>query len=283
MVLVIQARVCSDQIQQEPAPWQCSWACARWPMQPHTPPSRSYSSGSSQWSQTKGCHVCRQRDKDNPFNDALRTTCPWCIIWLLQVCLPGLGLIQQFTGDPYQHAVGKGRLEAWFGELVEHLGDGKAIILPEVIQQAQGMVLEGRKQAGKSAFWWLLTSSQHTCNVNELELGFSSVWTEALLTRAHTHTHTPHTPTWSLSVECTIYLDHDVVTRSSFLSFIHPTLHHIIAHLHHVLNTEINNDIMWRKTFLNKLQQNICGQTQDMSLPERRPGLNWKHWAPCQQ
>lgn len=55
--------VCSDRIQQEPAPWQCSWACGRWPTQPRTPPSRSYSSGNSQWSQTKGCHGWWQRDR----------------------------------------------------------------------------------------------------------------------------------------------------------------------------------------------------------------------------
>lgn len=72
------------------------------------------------------------------------------IICVLQVCSPGLGLIQQFAGDPDQHAVGKGRLEAGFGELVEHLGDSKAVILSEVIQQAQSMVL--KRNTGKSAF-----------------------------------------------------------------------------------------------------------------------------------
>lgn len=81
--------------------------------------------------------------EDNTFNNVLGST---CIIWLLQVCSPSLGLIQQFTGDPYKHAVGKGRLEARFGELVEHFGDGKAVILPKVIQQAQSVVLKDRKQ-----------------------------------------------------------------------------------------------------------------------------------------
>lgn len=33
------------------------------------------------------------------------------------------------------------------------------------------------------------------------------------------------------------HLDHDVVAGSRFLCFIHPTLHHIVAHFHHVLNT----------------------------------------------
>lgn len=63
---------------------------------------------------------------------------------LLQVYSPSLRLVQQFAGDPDEHAVGKGRLETRFGELVEHLGDGKTVVLPEVIQQAQGMVLEDR-------------------------------------------------------------------------------------------------------------------------------------------
>lgn len=63
---------------------------------------------------------------------------------LLQVCSPSLRLVQQFAGDPDEHAVGKGRLETRFGELVEHLGDSKTVVLPEVIQQAQGMVLEDR-------------------------------------------------------------------------------------------------------------------------------------------
>lgn len=78
-----------------------------------------------------------------------------------QVCSPGLGLVQQLAGDPDQHAVGKRRLEARFGELVEHFGDGEAVVLPQVIQQAQGMVLEKNK-AGKSAFWWKVTCPQHT-------------------------------------------------------------------------------------------------------------------------
>lgn len=130
--------------------------------------------------------------KDNTFNNLLGSTCSWCIIWLLQVCSPGLGLIQQFTGDPYQHAVGKGRLEARFGELVEHLGDGKAVTLPEVIQQAQSMVL-GKKNAGQSAFWWRVTSSQHTRNISVFGLGFCSLLPElkhvAPLAHAHIYTH----------------------------------------------------------------------------------------------
>lgn len=49
---------------------------------------------------------------------------------------PSLCLIQQFASNADEHAVGKGRLETRLGELVEHLGDGKTVILPEVIQQA---------------------------------------------------------------------------------------------------------------------------------------------------
>lgn len=60
----------------------------------------------------------------------------------LQVYSPALCLIQEFAGDPDEHAVGEGRLETRLGELVEHLGDSKTVVLPEVIQQAQGMVLE---------------------------------------------------------------------------------------------------------------------------------------------
>lgn len=41
-------------------------------------------------------------------------------------------------------------------------------------------------------------------------------------------------PPWA----CLSYLDHDVVTGGSFLGFIHPALHHIIAHLHHVLRKQ---------------------------------------------
>lgn len=33
-------------------------------------------------------------------------------------------------------------------------------------------------------------------------------------------------------------LDHDVVAGSSFLSFVHPALDHVVAHLHHVLHTQ---------------------------------------------
>lgn len=68
--------------------------------------------------------------------------CLYRSIRLLQVYSPSLGLVQQFAGDPDEHAVGEGRLETRLGELVEHLGDGEAVVLPEMIQQAQGVVLE---------------------------------------------------------------------------------------------------------------------------------------------
>lgn len=89
--------------------------------------------------------------KNNTSNDLLWSSCSWRFIRVLQVRSPGLGLFQQFTGDPNQHAVGKGGLEARFGELVEHLGDSKAVILSEVIQQAQSMVLKKKENTGKSA------------------------------------------------------------------------------------------------------------------------------------
>lgn len=54
---------------------------------------------------------------------------------------PPLRLVQQFAGDPDEHAVGEGRLETRFGELVEHFGDSKTVVLPEVVQQAQGVIL----------------------------------------------------------------------------------------------------------------------------------------------
>lgn len=65
---------------------------------------------------------------------------------LLLVYSPSLCLVQQFTCNPDEHAVGKGRLKTRLGELVEHLGHSEAVILPEVIQQAQGVVLENRTQ-----------------------------------------------------------------------------------------------------------------------------------------
>ena len=58
-----------------------------------------------------------------------------------QLHVPSLGLLQQLAGDADQHAVGEGGLETGLGELVEHLGDGKAVVLPQVVQQAQGVVL----------------------------------------------------------------------------------------------------------------------------------------------
>lgn len=117
---------------------------------------------------------------------------------------PSLRLVQQFAGDPDEHAVGEGRLEARFGELVEHFGDRETVVLPEVIQQAQGVILQERTR---------LVYFRSACDVK-----FQS--------------------SQQLSRVCTTHLDHDVVTGGSFLGFIHPTLHHIVAHLHHVLNTQ---------------------------------------------
>lgn len=129
--------------------------------------------------------------EDNTFNNVRGSTCSWCITRLLPVCSPGFGLIQQFAGDPDQHAVGKGRLEARFGELVEHLGDGKAVILPEVIQQAQGMVLVERTQENRDSGEGSHLHS--TSKTNMLGLGFFcptlSTWLlQPVPLSAHKHT-----------------------------------------------------------------------------------------------
>ena len=58
------------------------------------------------------------------------------------VDVPPLRLLQQLAGDADQHAVGERGLEARLGELVEHLGDGQPVVLPEVVEQPQGVVLE---------------------------------------------------------------------------------------------------------------------------------------------
>lgn len=62
----------------------------------------------------------------------------------VQIYSPSLRLIQQLAGNADQHAVSKGRLETRLGELVEHLGHSKAIVLPQMVQQAEGVVLEER-------------------------------------------------------------------------------------------------------------------------------------------
>lgn len=36
---------------------------------------------------------------------------------------------------------------------------------------------------------------------------------------------------------CVTHLDHDVVTGSCLLCLVHPALHHVVAHLNHVLQT----------------------------------------------
>lgn len=207
-------RASSDRIQREPAPWQCSWAYGRWPMQPRTPPSRSCSSGSSRWSQTKGCHGWWHRYRRQHLQQRVRVHV---------YHLTAAGLLTQ----PRSHlAVYWRSLSAcsrqretwgqiWWTCWASWWRQGGHSSWGDTTGPRRDT---GKKKAGKSAFWWGVTSSQHT------------------------HRH--------LSVECAIYLDHDVVTRSSLLSFIHPTLHHIIAHLHHVLNTGIvchknNNDVMW--------------------------------------
>lgn len=71
----------------------------------------------------------------------LRSRSSLCVR-LLQVYSPSLGLIQQFAGDPDEHAVGEGRLETRLCKLVEHFGHSKTVVLPEVVQQAKRVVLE---------------------------------------------------------------------------------------------------------------------------------------------
>lgn len=81
----------------------------------------------------------KESKKRTAVNNAINTA---ACIESLKVHSPSLRLVQQLAGDADEHAVGERRLEARLGELVEHLGDGEAVVLPEVIQQAQRMVLE---------------------------------------------------------------------------------------------------------------------------------------------
>lgn len=55
--------------------------------------------------------------------------------------LPSFRLIQKLAGDADEHAVGERRLEARLCELVEHLGDGQPVVLPQVVEEAQSVVL----------------------------------------------------------------------------------------------------------------------------------------------
>lgn len=71
-------------------------------------------------------------------------------IRILQMYSPSLCLIQQFAGNANEHAVSKGRLETRLCELVKHLGHSKTVVLPEVIQQTQGMVLQDKTQQNNS-------------------------------------------------------------------------------------------------------------------------------------
>lgn len=83
-----------------------------------------------------------ERRKRTAVNNAINTA---VCMKSLKVHSPSLRLVQQLAGDADEHAVGERRLEARLGELVEHLSDGEAVVLPEVIQQAQRMVLESRR------------------------------------------------------------------------------------------------------------------------------------------
>lgn len=69
----------TDQTQRGPAPWQCSWAYGQWQRQPHTPPSHSCSSGSSQWSQTRGCHDWERKDRKQRCQQPARVQMSSCV------------------------------------------------------------------------------------------------------------------------------------------------------------------------------------------------------------
>lgn len=43
---------------------------------------------------------------------------------------------------PYEEAVGKGRSEGGLDLFGDHLGDGQSVVLAEVVEEAQGMVLD---------------------------------------------------------------------------------------------------------------------------------------------
>ena len=50
-------------------------------------------------------------------------------------------LLDHLAGDPDEQDDGVGRLQGHLGELGEQLGDGQAVLLPDVIEQAKGVVL----------------------------------------------------------------------------------------------------------------------------------------------
>ena len=50
-------------------------------------------------------------------------------------------LLDHLAGDPDEQDNSVGRLQGHLGELGEQLGDGQAVLLPDVIEQAQGVVL----------------------------------------------------------------------------------------------------------------------------------------------
>lgn len=73
--------------------------------------------------------------------------------------LPSFSLLQELAGNADQHAVRKRRFQARLGELIEHLRDGEAVVLSQVIEQTQSVVLNIHKHR----------KSQHCLNKKKLK------------------------------------------------------------------------------------------------------------------
>lgn len=63
--------------------------------------------------------------------------------------LPLFRLLEEFAGNPDQHAVGKLGFQPRFGEFIQHLGHSQAVVFPKVIEQPQSMILWNGKQRGR--------------------------------------------------------------------------------------------------------------------------------------
>lgn len=86
---------------------------------------------------------------------------------------------------------------------------------------------------------------------------------------------------------CVTHLDHDVVTGSCLLCLVHPALHHVVAHLNHVLQTHRNHKTHYPQSNGSTYKWHSHLETSRHRvanfLPEMRPGQSWTHWALCQQ
>lgn len=78
--------------------------------------------------------------------------------WNPACSLPLFRLLEQFAGNPDQHAVGKLGFQAGFGEFIQHLGDSQAVVFPKVIEQPQSMILWDGKQRGRH---WVQLQNPH--------------------------------------------------------------------------------------------------------------------------